>query len=459
MARITHTTFTTIGEETRASYTFDTLPVGIMDNATKARLEEIRLCTPRYLFRAWNTNSSGPFYRGRKDLNTVDAIIPAAFRQGQGHSSVYDLTRVELVSMVEKHVSGYSEPYFTEFSYWTPSLSYAVAHAIRVLGGDSYDCRISIIDTKNLRAQNQIFAVRDLSFLRLPLQDCAFHYLAHGVIRGPFLRSLPIGRFWAHDFDQRRIASLNESWARLHARQITERAVRLAWNVGVQYGDNFALPVALALICVDKRHIKLFAQGDNELQIVLEGVSGLQFPRDWMNDSTITRDVVYTDMGTEEPSYDTDQFIRLMRAVLRSRDKTASAQITDEGTAVIGTGHMSIAHSVRFDDARNEVRLFDKDESIAGDCSPGRSKRTSEGTVKTQKRRADSDDEMEDDELGSGELKRTFKKLRLGREVDGLRRWMHDGGKAKISGHHGFNADAGVHKRLRSQEQREPGTR
>ncbi|KAK3718538.1 hypothetical protein LTR37_005042 [Vermiconidia calcicola] len=320
-----------------------------MDNESKARLEQIRARTPRYLFRMASRNRKSAFgglrvdillcshsgisnntptdndqirvSGGRKGLNKPTAITPLACKTGRGKRSVYDLRSEEFTEMAVAHLTGGKRP-VSEVSSWAASLLFTYTFC-RTLD-DSSDTEqkrealldhvhISIIDTKALGDSYPAFFVPALDFLAPGRMGRYVHeYLVHGVVQGPAHKAVPLRTFVSQpmeysaydDFDSLALCPL----------PIGRKAVSEARTVGEAYGSTFALPMTLARLCLDKRDDHLFRRGVpvEQLGAVLLGTMGLRIPQDWDTDETIMTNIVYTKDFT-----DVVQFIRLMRMLVK----------------------------------------------------------------------------------------------------------------------------------------------
>lgn len=276
----------------------DTLPPGQMDSVTKRVLREATRRTPRYLFRCWNNSDIFPS-GGHKDLNTVDAITPLAFKKGKGSSSIYDLRRDTLAEMVAAHLGGLGME--THLSSWAASLRVAMQFA----RGSPEDCYISVLDTKLLRNRNAVLHVPTLSFLSYGSYGFDEEYLAHGVIEGSAYRTAPLQafeypRYWTTDPSTDGIS------------QITADEVSKARQVGEMFGGSFIVPVTVAILCQKGRSTDYWRSGCiPELQTVATGLSGCEIPKELCADATILTDIVYT---LHYP--DVEQMIRLLRALV-----------------------------------------------------------------------------------------------------------------------------------------------
>ena len=288
------------------------LPAGRMDDDIKTTLEKFRCRVPRILFRAWS-NSHGKFSGSHKGLNTTKAITPLAFFKGCGRSSVYDLTKKEFSDMAFAHLNGLRTP-LTELSSWTASLSFAMSGAGHARHPGAH---ISIIDTKDLWNQNQIFFVPDLDFLRPGEMRYDHEYLAHGVIRGLSYRALPLDTLITAGFNTVYTQpSMMTDWRQEQQVANSMSTIRQARKVGEQYGENFALPMTLALLCKVESRFDLHVTAMPKKQVIVDGIAGLGVPDDWITDDTVVKDIVSTRNWP-----DVEQLIKLMRAVAQAHEK------------------------------------------------------------------------------------------------------------------------------------------
>jgi hypothetical protein len=377
------------------------------------------------------------------DLNTIEAIVSLAFRHGRGHSSVYDFSRKDFATMVDKHVRDVKGIFKTELSSWTESLLWAIRYALRCLGGDTNECYISMIDTKRLWEQNQIFFVPDLHFLSkdLDLEHYQFEYLAHGCIRGPHHYAIPVSTLQGYGYNVEKISLFNTEYSRTKAKAITAEMVEQARVVGVFFGPDLTLPMILTLLCIEGRRLRLFNQDEEEMQVLLDGLAGVQFPHERSNDSTIMRDDVFTGDDKKEHYPDLRQFIHLMRDVVSHGAKHIASQSAGwTEKQLLRIGGTSNSNGVTFN-SHDDTRLFKKDDVLR------RQPEISGGyTTGSRKRDADFDEEMPDVDEQTEESMESKKNSRAEHELKRLRRDMNDEGKAREVGHYG-NDDGGVGKR------------
>ena len=75
-------------------------PVPVPDEELPGQLQLLSNRTPRYLFRVWSDRSGG-----MAGLYTVDAITPMAFYGRSGPSSIFELSRAELMRAIRDHIN------------------------------------------------------------------------------------------------------------------------------------------------------------------------------------------------------------------------------------------------------------------------------------------------------------------------------------------------------------------
>ena len=301
---------------------YEMLPPTTMDKVTAAKLEAVRRRNPKYLYRLWSNGKANETPSGgRVGLNTTEAITPLAFSPngGGGHQNVYQMTKDEFTDMARRHlrVCTHIE---TEFSSWTASLSY-ILHGCPGIGSgnvdlnerDTDEMHISIIDVEMLWDTNQIFYVPLLDFLSPGNMNFAHEYLVHGKIEGPWYKAIPysalknvpelcITPHWHFGGDE------------FPSVRLTEEDVRWACKLGELFGDKFALPMTLAVLCCTKRDSDLWMHGvgSQDIDILLEGIEGLEIPESWKKRHPVTGHTISC-----ENFSDTRQMTTLVRKLVR----------------------------------------------------------------------------------------------------------------------------------------------
>lgn len=340
-----------------------------MDKDTVARLETVRRRIPRYLFRAWNdTTSPSGLSRlsgGHQGLNTPEAVTPLAFSNGGGHSSVYDMKEQSFLDMAYTHLTGQSVPE-TELSSWAGSLSFALNNvAASQLGGHYADealdgAHIAIIDTKELwdDVRVPVFYVPELDFLQPGGMNYPHEYLAHGIIKGSAYKAMPLRIFnevitlAARKYKSFRVDDGQE------CHEIVRESIDKARKIGDQYGDKFALPMLLAVLCRKKRDSKLFQEGIEEKQFnrLMDRISDLTIPGEWQDDSPVDREYeIKNGFG------DVEQMCRLIYALSTGFTKsTGEDEYSDE------------------EEEPSEEQLIDGDEIAAESKNPDEEPQTVE---------------------------------------------------------------------------------
>ncbi|KAK3711229.1 hypothetical protein LTR37_009823 [Vermiconidia calcicola] len=287
-----------------------------MDSESKARLEQVRKCTPRYLFRAWNNtpNIGVRLSGGYEGLNTPSAITPLAFAAGYGHgrSCAYELTQEQFMDMVAAHLHECTYPE-TEFFSWAASPSFVVNYGQGLVEDPSTDdaheilsnVHISIIDTHQLWETNQIFYLPKLYWSESGRCCYSEEYLAHGVIKGPGHRALPLASF------SPTFCNIGGYTCFSDTVPFDDSFVKAARALARKYGSTFELPMTLACLSViGERGTPIMRElkADDQRTIVLDAIEGLEMPYGWRHDPTIMTDIAYIEWCP-----DIEQFVLLMR--------------------------------------------------------------------------------------------------------------------------------------------------
>jgi hypothetical protein len=81
-----------------------------------------------------------------------------------------------------------------------------------------------------------------------------------------------------------------------------------------QCGDNFALPMTVAILCCRKRDRGLWSKGvrSKDLELVLKGIKGLKVPQSWKRLDKVTGHSIIPDNLN-----DSKQLTRLIRALIK----------------------------------------------------------------------------------------------------------------------------------------------
>ena len=89
--------------------------------------------------------------------------------------------------------------------------------------------------------------------------------------------------------------------------------MKAARAVAEKCGPKFALALTLAIIsfCLRDQHAFSHGVGTKDLQVVLRGIEGLEMPKQWKDDKTITADLICTQNWDE-----VGQMLRLMKALV-----------------------------------------------------------------------------------------------------------------------------------------------
>ncbi|KAK3680368.1 hypothetical protein LTR37_021294 [Vermiconidia calcicola] len=263
-----------------------------MEDSLKRELLEAQRRTPRSLFRAW--------------CNTFHKSIVC-----HDHT-VFDLSREQLCHDTAEHLTSKSTV-VSQFSSWASSLNVALGFSHPI--GKSY---ISIIDTQMLGHRNVIIHVPALR-RAVGVPDGAYdhEYLAHGIISGPAHKAVPLQVFLNNGLSRWTPMLEHSGEERCNGRTnrhppITAIDMKRATRIGTKYGDDFAVPVTVAVLCARRRDACFWKCGNiRNLNSIARALSQFTVPQDWCEDLTILTNIVYT-KGYGE----VEQMIHLLEALL-----------------------------------------------------------------------------------------------------------------------------------------------
>lgn len=213
--------------------------------------------------------------------------------QCNGHKSTYDMSENELAEMTLNHVKERHRT--TEFSSWSASLSTAMSFT-----KSKTRSIISIIDTKLIWNDVEVFYVPDLDFLNPGQMNYNEEYLAHGIINSENHRSFPYRGFLDAGFVLGGISTpLQGPSAPIG---VTEDLVLRARCLGEQYGPNFALPMTLAVISrslvagntsTDESVVQKLQDMPRELPLIEDATMGLIIRGPWDDEGILKDNTVH----------------------------------------------------------------------------------------------------------------------------------------------------------------------
>jgi hypothetical protein len=244
----------------------------------------------------WDAKSGG-----NSKLNTPCVITPHAFAFSQGHTSIYDMTRSELVQMISSHLAG-TKDIRTEFSSWSHSPYFAFYYAHQ--RSPSGNVHVAIIDTEELAKINPAFHVPVLGKILGKGYSYEEEYLVHGVIKGQYhkavayrelcdlglLKQLP-------GLDKRHIDPFNTVSIRAfpgeEANHTTDELHQLR-KIALTYGDCFSLPMAIVLFCCKKRPGYWSKLSTSDLETIIKVLGGWnEIPLDWASSRSLFSKSIY----------------------------------------------------------------------------------------------------------------------------------------------------------------------
>ena len=137
-------------------------------------------------------------------------------------------------------------------------------------------------------------------------------YLVHGVVRGPWYKAIPFTAFTTP-----RCINMYKSWhlggGFVPCSFLNNEVIHIARKVGVQFGDDFALPMTLAYLCCDKHEPKPWMIGvrGKDFALVVYGIKGLKIPASWKTAQTYTGHAI-----SSKNFSDTKQLTRLIQDLI-----------------------------------------------------------------------------------------------------------------------------------------------
>lgn len=195
---------------------------------------------PRYLFRGYSHLSGG-----NEQLNNEIAITPLFFlgRNLEDHLLEHWSER-QLIDCLKDHFVTVRGGFETRFSSWTASFRSACTY-----GYSSSACFISILDTHKLPQHAHLFYVPHL----LPEQPpwlSGDEYVAYGIVPSSAYRAISYQSLMQAGLANF-LQPIKTTAARLEQLQVD---MRVAKQIGLLYGVDFALPVATAVFCLSERN-------------------------------------------------------------------------------------------------------------------------------------------------------------------------------------------------------------
>ncbi|KAK5708438.1 hypothetical protein LTR97_000979 [Elasticomyces elasticus] len=132
---------------------------------------------PRYLFRAWsNTPGRNPL------LNTVEAITPHAFLDGDGPVSINQIPPDELMTLWQGHLV--SREVKSVFSSWSHSLACIASIATRHIERGGENPHISVVDTTKLARHNFVAHTAAPALQEAGIPGHCTEFFVFGIVSG-----------------------------------------------------------------------------------------------------------------------------------------------------------------------------------------------------------------------------------------------------------------------------------
>lgn len=105
---------------------------------------------------------------------------------------------------------------------------------------------------------------------------------------------------------------------------LTENDIQRARQIGDLFGNEFAIPITLAILCCVQRDPNLWIHGvsTRDLGAVIRGIKGLTIPESWRKSHPVVGHAInHQNFG------DTKQMTMLVRAVMRHLKQTNNANM------------------------------------------------------------------------------------------------------------------------------------
>ncbi|KAI4734590.1 hypothetical protein E4T50_14871 [Aureobasidium sp. EXF-12298] len=267
------------------------------DQVLRTKLRQASKNVPKYLFRMWDASSGGS-----SKLNTTSTVTPLAFAFSHGHTSLYDMTRSELIINTSRHLVG-GDNFQTEFSSWSHSPYFAFYYAHQ-RSQSSGTVHVAIIDTEELAKTYPAFHVPVLGKILGTKHHYDEEYLVHGVIEGQFYKAvayrklcdlglnkqLPgLGKYGIDPFNTSNIRALPGD-----EEDYTTNELRQLRKIALPYGDYFSLPMAIVLFCCKKRPGYWSKISTSDLETIIKVLGGWnEIPLDWASSRSLFSKNIY----------------------------------------------------------------------------------------------------------------------------------------------------------------------
>ncbi|KAI6791155.1 hypothetical protein KC332_g4985 [Hortaea werneckii] len=259
----------------------------LVDNSVRKKLLVAAQRTPRFLFRAFRSDSD------QRCENTLGHVYPLAL-QNEAPLMMFDIPKRTLAGHALHHLKNVYELSRNELLRSSPP---GECHA-----------HLAVIDTKRL--PSHIIALHSSAFRfidkRIPKVPTTKHkFLIYGRIQGSAYKAVPFGRMLTDGVN----------WLAASMEEISDPEVelRLARDFGQLFGAYFKIPVTAMLLAGYK------AKGDvlkdpEWMEFLVRALQNFEVPAEWAMDATIMGDIAITACYR-----DVSRAIRLLRALVVAR--------------------------------------------------------------------------------------------------------------------------------------------
>ena len=155
-------------------------------------------------------------------------------------------------------------------------------------------------------------------FLSPGNMDYPHEYLVHGVVKGLWHKAVPYSAFQGLGIPK--FTLWGQSWfsytggMSVNCFNLNNHDIQAARQKSTKFGENFALPMTLAILCCEKREPELWKNGvgSEDLRLILQGIAGFKVPESWKKLDKMTGHII-----TDNNLDDSKQLTRAIRATIR----------------------------------------------------------------------------------------------------------------------------------------------
>ncbi|KAI6801535.1 hypothetical protein KC361_g1706 [Hortaea werneckii] len=279
----------------------------LVDNSVRKKLLMAAQLTPRFLFRAFRSDSD------QRCENSLGHVYPLAL-QNEAPLMMFDIPKRTLAKQALHHLKNVRGP--SIFSDWTHSLHCALEKVYELSRNElrrnspPAECHthLAVIDTKRL--PSHIIALHSSAFRfidkRIPKVPTTKHkFLIYGRIQGSAYKAVPF----------KRVLADGVNWLAASMEDVSDPEVelRLAKDFGKLFGAYFKTPVTAMLLAGYKEKGDVLKDPE-WMEFLVRALQNFEVPAEWATDATIMGDIAKTARYK-----DVLRTIRLLRALVVAR--------------------------------------------------------------------------------------------------------------------------------------------